>query len=1508
MNFKGRRVIGSLLIVIVMLLSGISVLDSSVNSISSHSTDISVKHNLTVIPNAEMWMVPVVASYGSLTNDPHTPYLGNISVMVTFSFQNQSRLSTFLSNLSNLNNTQYHRYLTRSQFTSEFSISSAEYSQEVDYFKQFTGVSVKQYADRVSLQIYGHANVIGNAFNTTIVTVSGNTQTHYASSEPQMPLYLASHVSQVTGLSNSKLLVTTGLSRSKRVSAPKVESMVDGGYPAPINSGAVQQIYGSDLQVAYDEQSLLNITYPTNEVIATILWAGTNSSDMPVGPFVPADIYAYYNATMPSYEPHSKVYGVPLNGAVKPGVSASYDVTGANQENTLDLEMVGSTAPGSSIYNVYGPNATFESIDSALNFILNPNSTYSALNHVSVITNSWGGSEFNNTVWYQYLQEAQARGISILASSGDSGDNNASSKYTGSQVEFPSAMAYNNFGVTAVGGTTLTLAQNLHILNQAAWYISSGDSADGGPAGSVGGISKVFSEPSFQLSTEANRILQGAGRGVPDIAAIANNTIVYITIDGTPHYANPYLFWGTSVASPVEAGIIAEMDAVLNHYNQSNLGYLNPLIYNLANKQVSTPSTTATLGYIPTGNYNSSLPTLPFYNVMYGRNHVYNATFGYNLVTGWGSIDAYNLTMYVLNINRSSSLNGLKGVYDKLSLNGLNVTSYLYNSTTGTYSTLNTYFNASIQQNLFLANQLGAPIYWIQNVIYINGSQESGWAVNYTGWVVYPFYGQYPYQTVYKYNFPLGKIIHMPHTFNVTTWISNLTEPMQQTVNFGVNSQIISLPVPGAAYIIDSHNYSYNWQGHTYYNGPYPDNPYTGGLDPQFGLIGGPSGGLGIFGKQTSGTISAYVEPLDINNYIPAITHVYNLSIDETGEVAEFLNFTSVNGNTWSISVNNNSLVQGVMDYSPAQYSETFTESGLPSGTVWYVNLSNGMKSGAITGSSYSFSLTNETYSYTIATTDKTYQPSPASGTFPVNGASVTKSITFSEVKYSATFKESGLPTGTTWYVNLSNGQSFKSTTSTLSFSEPNGSYSYTIATSDKTYSPSLSSGSFTVKGAPVSEPVVTFTEVTYKATFTETGLLPSGSTWYVNLSNGMKSGAITGTSYAFSLTNGSYSYMIATNDKTYSPSPSSGSFTVNGASVPESITFSHVYTVTFTETGLPSGSWYVNLSNGQSFKSTTSTISFTEPNGSYSYTIATSFKIYHANAGQITVNGKNISQPITFSPYTYTVTFTESGLPTGTAWYVNLTNGMKSGAITGTSYTFSLTNGSYSYNIATTNKIYHAAASLFTVNGKNISQPITFSPYTYTVTFTESGLPSGSWYVNLTNGMKSGAITGTSYTFSLTNGSYSYNIATSFKMYEPSPVSGPFLVNGANVTEPTITFSEVKYSVTFKESGLPTGTTWYVNLSNGQSFKSTTSTISFNEPNGTYSYTIGNVSGYTVSPSSGSLTVSGSNATKTITFTVTSTPSNPSNIFSTELYGIIGAVGAVTVIGIAIAIMRKRR
>jgi len=114
---------------------------------------------------------------------------------------------------------------------------------------------------------------------------------------------------------------------------------------------------------------------------------------------------------------------------------------------------------------------------------------------------------------------------------------------------------------------------------------------------------------------------------------------------------------------------------------------------------------------------------------------------------------------------------------------------------------------------------------------------------------------------------------------------------------------------------------------------------------------------------------------------------------------------------------------------------------------------------------------------------------------------------------------------------------------------------------------------------------------------------------------------------------------------------------------------------------------------------------------------------------------------------------------------------------------------------------------------------------------------------------------TTTTITFTQPNGTYDYTVATSDTEY--ASAGGTFRVNGAVVSE-TVTFLVVKYTITFTETGLPPGTTWYVNITGGQSHSSTGTTISFSEPNGTYMYTVGGVPGWTSSQGTETVTVHG--------------------------------------------------
>ena len=119
---------------------------------------------------------------------------------------------------------------------------------------------------------------------------------------------------------------------------------------------------------------------------------------------------------------------------------------------------------------------------------------------------------------------------------------------------------------------------------------------------------------------------------------------------------------------------------------------------------------------------------------------------------------------------------------------------------------------------------------------------------------------------------------------------------------------------------------------------------------------------------------------------------------------------------------------------------------------------------------------------------------------------------------------------------------------------------------------------------------------------FREVGLVP-GTNWSASL-NGQVIHANGSVITWGSLETGTYRYTVASVPG-YIVFPSSGTIDLTGPiSTPTTITFMPMYPVTFTETGLPSGTnWTVTL-NGTPQASTTSTIVFLEVNGSYAFSV----------------------------------------------------------------------------------------------------------------------------------------------------------------------------------------------------------------------------------------------------------------------------------------------------------------
>ncbi len=405
---------------------------------------------------------------------------------------------------------------------------------------------------------------------------------------------------------------------------------------------------------------------------------------------------------------------------------------------------------------------------------------------------------------------------------------------------------------------------------------------------------------------------------------------------------------------------------------------------------------------------------------------------------------------------------------------------------------------------------------------------------------------------------------------------------------------------------------------------------------------------------------------------------------------------------------------------------------------------------------------------------------------YVTNQYSGSVSMIESPLLFNVTMTESGLPSGTTWYVNLTNSQTFSSATATITFGEPNGTYTYSIATSDKSYT--APGGSFAVSGSATAVSV-TFNPVVYTVTFTESGLT-SGTTWYVTL-NGVTVTSTTGT-VTFNETNGTYSF-TAGSYTGYYVSPSSGSITVNGAPASQAIAFNEsMFLVTFTETGLPSGTtWYVNLSGEPSLSSSSAEITATLPNGTYIYSVGTTDKLFESGGGTFIVNGAQLNRTVTFTKVTYSVTFTESGLPSGETWFVNLTGG-QSFSSTATSISFNEPNGSYSYVIGTSFREYSAKGGSFSVAGSTESLSVTFSIVDYNLTFTESGLPSGTAWSVVVNGANV-TLARQDITFSLPNGTYQFTVVPP-SGYTTQTVTGTVTVHGSSVSK-AISFTSASSS-----------------------------------------------------------------------------------------------------------------
>ena len=290
-------------------------------------------------------------------------------------------------------------------------------------------------------------------------------------------------------------------------------------------------------------------------------------------------------------------------------------------ETTLDVEWAHVMAPGASIVLVETPTSEnegttgFPQIVAAEKYVLRHQLG-------QVISQSFAATEqtFPSKASLLNLRSAYqlaARDhVTVLAATGDQGATgetyNMRTEYTTRAVAWPGTDPL----VTAVGGTEVFLRANgSRRRPDVAWGFSGG------------GRSIIFGRPSYQNGVR-NRT--GDHRGVPDVsmdASCASSVAIYFSFSGKGTWST---ICGTSLATPLFAGIVALADQYAGHGKAHGLGLINPAIYAIAARH--EPG----IVDIRTGNNSYSFSRNGTYYTVPG----FSAVRGYDLVSGAGTVDA----------------------------------------------------------------------------------------------------------------------------------------------------------------------------------------------------------------------------------------------------------------------------------------------------------------------------------------------------------------------------------------------------------------------------------------------------------------------------------------------------------------------------------------------------------------------------------------------------------------------------------------------------------------------------------------------------------------------------------------------------------------------------------------------------------------------------------------------------------------------------------------------------
>jgi subtilase family serine protease len=526
-----------------------------------------------------------------------------LELTVVLALRDPAALEQLLAAQQDPSSKNSHRWLTPAQFADRFGPAPEQTAAVADWLRG-AGLKVKS-INRLArtIEVSGSVAQAEAAFQTTIVSSGaafGN------ASDPVLPAQFAGLIAAIDGLDNMRAAVPAGLHRQldspdRRVPAAEILALADLADPAggALSSPAVT--YGGstafgpfDVQKYYNESPL--IAAGNSGTAAPDCVALAEDSDY-------LDAAATLFASSFNFTPFNLTRVLP--GGTSPGRN------GDEGEALLDIDYAHATAPGTPIH-VYVNSNLYTSIQSSIT-----DNVCGAIS-ISFIYCSSTNSFF--TGLDSLFAQAAAQGQSVFISSGDWGaaglqySATSNSCVVGTTLN-PSEMAASPH-VTAVGGTTFnpqydSSGNDSSVVGVAPGGIETAWGASGG------GVSNIFSKPAWQSGPG---VPNDSKRDIPDVAMIAWTPAVFIGADSSGTAVIQCCWGGTSLSAPLWAGYTR---VIAKQKGGARLGLINPTIYSLAARGL------AANGIEDVSSGNNS------YNGVTG----YSTGAGYDLVTGWGSVD-----------------------------------------------------------------------------------------------------------------------------------------------------------------------------------------------------------------------------------------------------------------------------------------------------------------------------------------------------------------------------------------------------------------------------------------------------------------------------------------------------------------------------------------------------------------------------------------------------------------------------------------------------------------------------------------------------------------------------------------------------------------------------------------------------------------------------------------------------------------------------------------------------